>query len=156
MVEFIKADLTCMPQIKNESVDLIVCHATIRAINNRPLKAVKALSEFYRVLKKGGWLIIDDESPLPKLRRLRRKCKLSVGKPTSLWLSSSMANITQRYALKKLEFAAKIVGFKDIELQKFEGGWPSEEDMSEWREEMREMINRIDDEDLKAAFPKSG
>ena len=84
MVEFIKADLTCMPQIKNESVDLIVCHATICAVNNRPLKAVKALSEFYRVLKKGGWLIIDDESPLPKLRRLRRKCKLSVGKPTSL------------------------------------------------------------------------
>jgi len=89
------------------------------------------------------------------LRRLRRKCKLSVGKPTSLWLSSSMANITQRYALKKLEFAAKIVGFKDIELQKFEGGWLSEEDMSEWREEMREMINRIDDEDLKAAFQKA-
>ena len=44
MVEFIKADLTCMPQIKNESVDLIVCHATIRVVNNRLLKAVKALS----------------------------------------------------------------------------------------------------------------
>ena len=53
------------------------------------------------------------------------------------------------------EFAAKIVGFKDIELQKFEGGRLSEEAMSEWREEMREMINRIDDEDLKAAFQKA-
>ena len=155
MVEFIKADLTCMPQIKNESVDLIVCHATIRAINNRPLKAVKALSEFYRVLKKGGWLIIDDEYPLPKPSKIEEEVQVKRWQ-TSLWLSSSMANITQRYTLKKLEFAAKIVGFKDIELQKFEGGWLSEEDMSEWREEMREMINRIDDEDLKSAFPKSG
>lgn len=46
MVEFIEADLTCMPQIKSESVDMIVCHATICAVNNRPLRAVKALSEF--------------------------------------------------------------------------------------------------------------
>ena len=76
MVEFIKADLTCMPQIKNESVDLIVCHATIRAVNNRPLKAVKALSEFYRVLKKGGWLIIDDEYPLPKPSKIEEEVQV--------------------------------------------------------------------------------
>ena len=65
LVESMNADLTCMP-IESESVDLIVCHATICAVNDRPLKAVKALSEFYRTLKKGGWLIIDDEYPLPR------------------------------------------------------------------------------------------
>ena len=155
MVEFIKADLTCMPQIKNESVDLIVCHATICAVNNRPLKAVKALSEFYRVLKKGGWLIIDDEYPLPKPSKIEEEVQVK------RWQTyKSVAEIvdgehyTEIYP-EELEFTAKIVGFKDIELQKFEGGRLSEEAMSEWREEMREMINRIDDEDLKAAFQKA-
>jgi ubiquinone/menaquinone biosynthesis C-methylase UbiE len=36
------------------------------AVNDRPLKAVKALAEFYRILKKGGWLVIADEYPLSK------------------------------------------------------------------------------------------
>lgn len=56
---------------------------------------------------------------------------------------------------EELEFAAKLVGFKDVELQKFEVGSLSEKAMNEWREEMREMISRIDDEDLKAAFQKT-
>lgn len=41
-----EADLTDMLQIRSESVDLIVCRATICAVNDRPLKAVKALAEF--------------------------------------------------------------------------------------------------------------
>lgn len=56
---------------------------------------------------------------------------------------------------EELEFAAKLVGFKDMELKKFEGGPLSEEAMNEWREEMTEMINEIDDEDLKVAFRKA-
>ena len=120
MVEFIEANLTCMPQIKNESVDLIVCHATICAVNNRPLKAVKALSEFYRVLKKGGWLIIDDEYPLPKPSKLEEEVQVK------RWQTyKSVAELvdgehyTEIYP-EELEFAARLVGFKDIELQKFE------------------------------------
>ena len=76
LVEFIEADLTCMPQIESDSIDLIVCHATICAVNDRPLKAVKALVEFYRTLKNGGWLIIDDDYPLPKASQLEEEVQV--------------------------------------------------------------------------------
>jgi len=110
-VEFVEADLTCMPKMESESFDLIVCTATMCALNDRPLKAVKALSEYYRILKKGGCLIIDDEYP--------------------------------------------VVGFREIESQKFKGGPLSKEAMNEWKEIMPEMINKIGDEDLRTAFQKA-
>jgi ubiquinone/menaquinone biosynthesis C-methylase UbiE len=65
----IEADLTNMPQIESESFDLVVCAATIRALNDRPLKVLRGLKEFYRVLKKRGELVISDEYPLPKATR---------------------------------------------------------------------------------------
>jgi ubiquinone/menaquinone biosynthesis C-methylase UbiE len=155
LVEFIETDLTCMLQIESESVDLIVCHATICAVNNRPLKAVKALSEFYRTLKKGGWLIIDDEYPLLKASKPEEEVQVK------RWQTyKSIAELvegkhyTEIYP-EELEFAAKLIGFKDVELKKFEGGPLSEEAMNEWRQTMPEMIRKIDNEDLKVAFQKA-
>jgi len=155
LVEFVEADLTCMPQIESESVDLIVCHATICAVNDRPLKAVKVLSEFYRTLKKGGWLIIEDEYPLPRASKPEEEVQVK------RWQTyKAIAELvdgehyTEIYP-EQLEFAAKLVGFKDIELRKFEGAPLSEDVMSEWREVMPELINKIDDEDLKGAFRKA-
>jgi len=142
LVEFIEADLTFMPQIENESVDLIVCHATICAVNDRPLKAAKALSEFYRTLKKGSWLIIDDEYPLPKASKPEENVQVK------RWQTyKSIAELvegehyTEIYP-EELEFVAKLVGFKDTELKKFEGSPLSEESMNEWREGMPELINK--------------
>ncbi|MCL6579518.1 MAG: class I SAM-dependent methyltransferase [Candidatus Bathyarchaeota archaeon] len=155
LVEFVEADLTCMPQIESESVDLIVCHATFCAVNNRPLKAVKALSEFYRTLKKGGWLIIEDEFPLPRASKPEEEVQVK------RWqIYKSIAELvdgehyTEIYP-EELEFAGKLVGFKDIELRKFEGEPLSEDVMSEWREAMFKLINKIDDENLKQAFHKT-
>jgi ubiquinone/menaquinone biosynthesis C-methylase UbiE len=154
-VEFVKADLTGMPQIKSESVDLIVCHATMCAVNDRPLKAVKALAEFYRTLKKGGWLIIDDEYPLPKASKPEEEAQVK------RWQTyKAIAELvdgehyTEIYP-EELEFAVKLVGFKDVELRRFEGEPLSREVMEEWKEEMPKLINKIDDEDLKAAFGKT-
>ena len=155
LVDFIEADLTCMPQIESESVDLIVCHATMCAVNDRPLKAVKALSEFYRTLKKGGWLVIDDEYPLPKALKPEEEVQVK------RWQTyKSIAELVEgehytEIFPEELKFAAKLVGFKDAELKKFEGGPLSEEAMNEWREVMPELINKIDDEDLKGAFQKA-
>jgi hypothetical protein len=42
-----------------------------------------------------------------------------------------------------------------MEIQRFNSGPISREVMEEWREEMPELINKIDDEDLKAAFEKT-
>jgi SAM-dependent methyltransferase len=154
-VEFVKADLTDMPQIKSESVDLIVCHATMCAVNDRPLKAMKALAEFYRTLKKGGWLIIDDEYPLPKASRPEEEVQVK------RWQTyKAMAELvdgehyTEIYP-EELEFAVKLVGFKDIEMQRFNAGPLSIEVMEEWKEEMPKLISKIDDEDLKVAFERT-
>jgi SAM-dependent methyltransferase len=154
-VEFVKADLTNMPQVKSDSVDLIVCHATICAVNDKPLKAVKALAEFYRTLKKGGWLVIDDEYPLPKASKPEEEVQVK------RWQTyKAIAELvdgehyTEIYP-EELEFAIKLVGFTDIELQRFEGESLSKEVMEEWKEIMPQLISKIDDTDLKAAFEKA-
>jgi SAM-dependent methyltransferase len=155
LVEFVKTDLTNMLQIESESIDLILCHATMCAVNDRPLKAMKALSEFYRTLKKNGWLIIDDEYPLPKASKPEEEVQVK------RWQTyKAIAELvdgehyTEIYP-EELEFAVKLVGFKDIELQRFEGGPLSNEVMEEWKEVMPELVNKIGDEDLKAAFEKA-
>lgn len=155
LVDFVEADLTYMPQIESESIDLVVCYATMCAVNDRPLKAVKALSEFYRTLKKSGWLIIDDEYPLPKALKPEQETQVK------RWQTyKSIAELVEgehytEICPEELEFAAKLVGFKDIELKRFKGGPLSEEAMNEWREVIPEMIEKIDDEDLKLAFQKA-
>jgi len=152
-VDFVTADLTCIP-IKNGSIELIVCHATMCAINDRPLKAVKALSEFFRVIKKGGWLLIDEEYPLPKV--LTPKEEVQVKRWQTYKALAELVegdHYTEIYP-EELEFTAKFAGFKDIEWKSFEGGPLSEEVMNEWSEAMSKMLNEIDDEDLKAAFRK--
>jgi len=155
LVEFVKADLTNMPQIESKSVDLILCHATMCAVNDRPLRAVRALSEFYRTLKKNGWLIIDDEYPLPKASKPEEEVQVK------RWQTyKSIAELvegehyTEIYP-EELEFAVKLVGFRDIELQRFEGGPLLNEVMEEWKGVMPELVKKIGDEDLKVAFEKA-
>jgi len=152
LVEFVNADLTNMPQIENESIDLIVCHATMCAVNDRPLKAVKALSEFYRTLKKDGWLIIGDEYPLPKASKPEEE--VQVGRWQTYKAIAELVDgehYTEIYP-EELEFAVKLVGFRDIELQRFEGEPLLNEVMEEWKEVMPELVKKISDENLKAAF----
>ena len=49
----------------------------------------------------------------------------------------------------------KLVGFKDIELEKFEGSSLSKDAMNEWREMMPKIINKVEDKDRKIAFQKA-
>jgi len=155
LVEFVKADLTDMPQIESESVDLILCHATMCAVNDRPLKAVKALSEFYRTLKKNGWLIIDDEYPLPKASKPEEEVQVKRWQTYKAIAELVEGEHYTEIYPEELEFAVKLVGFRDTELQRFESGSLSNEVMEEWKEIMPELVNKIGDEDLKAAFEKA-
>ncbi|MFX0203860.1 MAG: class I SAM-dependent methyltransferase [Candidatus Hodarchaeota archaeon] len=152
-VDFVAADLTFIP-IRNRSIDLIVCHATMCAINDRPLKAVKALSEFFRVIKKGGWLLIDDEYPLPKVTTPKEEVQVKRWQTyKSLAELVEGEHYTEIYP-EELEFVTKLVGFKDIEWKRFEGAPLSQEVMNEWNEAISKMLNELDDEDLKVAFKK--
>jgi len=155
LVEFVEADLTCMPQVKSESVDLIVCHATICAVNDRPLKAVKALAEFYRTLKRDGWLVIDDEYPLPRASKPEEEVQVRRWQTYKAVAELVEGEHYTEIFPEELEFAAKLVGFKEIEWKKFKGPPLSEDAMKEWKEVMPEMINKIDDQELKDAFRKA-
>lgn len=152
-VDFIVADLTCIP-IKNGSIDLIVSHATICAINNRPLKAVKALSEFFRVVKQGGWLLIDDEYPLPKASTPKEEVQVKRWQTYKALAELIEGDHYMEIYPEELEFAAKFTGFKNVEWKRFKGGPLSEEVMNEWSEAMSKMLNELADEGLKIAFGK--
>lgn len=154
-VEFVKADLTGMRQIKSESVDVIVCHATMCAVNDRPLKALKALAEFYRVLKKGGWLIIADEYPLPKASKPEEEVQV-IRWQTYKAIAELVdgEHYTEIYP-EELRFAVQLVGFSDIELKRFGSEPLSKEVMEEWKEMMPELISKITDANLQAAFKKA-
>lgn len=78
LVTFVEADLSQMPQIKDDQVDIIVSTETICAINSFPCRVTRALSEFYRVLKEGGQIVLSDECPLPKPDLQKRKLRYEV------------------------------------------------------------------------------
>ncbi|MCC5909596.1 MAG: class I SAM-dependent methyltransferase [Clostridiaceae bacterium] len=60
----IKGDLSNLDFMDSESVDAIICNYTLSSVNQFPLRAVKAVKEFYRVLKPGGKLLINEEMPI--------------------------------------------------------------------------------------------
>ena len=53
---------------------------------------------------------------------------------------------------EELEFAAKLVGFMDIEWRRFEGGPLRKVTMEEWREVMLPLVNKIEDKETGKAF----
>lgn len=63
-VELREADIFDLASIEDGSIDIVNCHDTIVFLNPRPLKLLGALSEFRRVLKPDGLLLITSELPL--------------------------------------------------------------------------------------------
>ncbi len=152
LVQFVQANLTKMPQIGSGSFDIVVCTGTLCATNDRPLGAMRALAEFHRVLKEGGRLAIGEEYPLPRatrpeeeLQALRWNIYKAVAELTG------KGHYTEIYP-EEMEFAASLVGFKDIRWQRFEGGPIRKPTMDEWREVMISLAKRISDGRTREAF----
>lgn len=143
LVEFVRADLSEMPQVQSESFDLVVCTATMCAINDRPLRALRALSEYHRVLRKGGRLIIREEYPQP--RAIDPDDEVHVKRwqfYKAVAELSGEGHYTEIHP-EELQFAASLVGFRDIAWQRFEGGPIHENTMEEWREIMSSMVGGV-------------
>jgi ubiquinone/menaquinone biosynthesis C-methylase UbiE len=151
-VEFVQADLTSMPEIESERFDLVVCTATLCALNSRPLGALKGLAEFHRVLKKGGHLRISEEYPLPRATKPEEEVQVL---HWQLYKSVSelIGEDTWREIYpEELEFAAKLVGFTNIEWRRFDGGPLRKATMEEWREVLPPLVNKIEDEEARKAI----
>lgn len=114
-----RADLSQLDFLDDNSIDVIICNYTLSSVNQFPLRAVKALREFFRVLKPEGQLIIMDEMPIWSVenrdypywsQRLRVIKSISVLK--------AMAHFNEIHPLD-LEETLEVVGFKKIHYQEF-------------------------------------
>jgi SAM-dependent methyltransferase len=99
-VEFIKGYIEDIP-LENETIDVITSNCVINLCESKE----KALSEAYRVLKKGGRLAIAD---VVVLKDVPENIKQSV----EMWVGC----IAGALPVKEYEEILKKVGFKDIEI----------------------------------------
>lgn len=114
-----KGDLSNLHFIPSESIDFVICNYTLSSVNQFPLRAVKAVQEFFRVLKPDGTLIITEEMPIWAVdnrdyeywsKRLRIIKSISVLK--------AMAHFNEMHP-QDLEEALKLVGFKNLKRHEF-------------------------------------
>ena len=114
-----KGDLSDLHFIPSDSMDIVICNYTLSSVNQFPLRAVKALQEFYRVLKPGGSLIITEEMPIWSVdneayeywsKRSRIIKSISVLK--------AMAHFNEMHP-QDLEESLKLVGFRNIKKHEF-------------------------------------
>lgn len=153
IVQFVKADLADMPEIESYSIDIIACTDVLCMVEMCPLRSVRVLSEFRRVLKPGGELIIGEQVPTPKERVPKEQVW------TRRWqLVKAMKHLQEQRHLEEivpedLEFVLAISGFDSIRWAIFEG--KDFGDDVEWglRRTLR-TAEKLKDEPLRKAFVK--
>ncbi|MCD6578333.1 methyltransferase domain-containing protein [bacterium] len=111
------ADIGDIGFLKDESFDIIVLSSILSSINERPFKALKALTEVRRVLKRNGTLYIKEKiSTIGNKRKeylfynwyRSRKYALEA-------LSKNISHAKTHFYLDDLKFAVKNMGFKIID-----------------------------------------
>lgn len=151
LVTFIKADLSNMPQIATESVDLIVSARTISDINSYPCRLTKAIAEFYRVLKPRGRILLSDD--LPRWKALSEEevavTRWRIAKAISHLIGRPHGNEVHP---EDLEFLLNLVGFKECKWAIFKGEEISQRRISYFADKASELASEIDNEGLKKAF----
>lgn len=153
VVQFVKADLADMPQVESSSIDIIACTDVLCMIEGHPLRSVKVLSEFKRVLKPKGELIIGEQIPMPKATVPKEQVW------AKRWqLFKAMNHLLEQRHLEEiapedLEFCLATLGFNSIRWSIFEG--EDFGDSVEWG--LRRPLataKRLEDELLREAFTK--
>lgn len=152
LVTFVKADLSNMPEIKTESIDIVVSTRTVSDINRFPCRLLKVISEFYRVLRSGGRIVLSDECP--RLVPVSKEEEVAV----SRWnLAKAISHIigkphSHEVEPKDLEFMMELVGFGECEWAIFEGEEISERRIEHFANRAKEMASEIEDTKLKDAL----
>ncbi|MBM3239307.1 class I SAM-dependent methyltransferase [Candidatus Poribacteria bacterium] len=121
VVQFVKADLADMPQVQSSSLDIIACTDVLCMVEMRPLRSMKVLSEFKRMLKPEGKLIIGEQVPTPKATVPKEQVW------ARRWqLVKAMNHLLEQRHLEEitpedLEFCLATLGFDSIRWSIFEG-----------------------------------
>jgi len=152
LVTFVEADLSNMPQIESESIDVVISTRTISDINRFPCRLLKAISEFYRVLKEGGQIVLSDECP--RYKPLSEEEEVAVLR----WqLAKAISHLVGRphgneVEPDDLEFMMRLVGFRRCEWAIFEGDRVSERRIEHFVEKSSEMASKLSHIGLRKAF----
>jgi ubiquinone/menaquinone biosynthesis C-methylase UbiE len=155
LITFIRADLSSMPEISTESVDVIISTRTLADINSIPCRLTRALVEFRRILKPNGRVVLSDECPVLKARSAEESVAVArwqLAKAISHIVGGPHANEIEP---EDVEFTMKLTGFKDCRWAVFAGEEISERRINRFVERATEMTNGIEDLKLKNAFSEA-
>lgn len=152
LVTFVKVDLSNMPQIATESVDLVVSTRTISDINSYPCRLTRAIAEFYRVLKAGGRIILSDELPTWKASSKEEEVAVTrwqIAKAISHLIGRPHANEVEP---DDLEFVLSLAGFQECKWAVFEGEKIPQRRINYFVDKASKLTWQIDSKSLKKAF----
>ncbi|MEM1551678.1 MAG: class I SAM-dependent methyltransferase [Candidatus Bathyarchaeia archaeon] len=152
LVEFVKADLSNMPEIKSESIGVIISTRTLADINSSPCRLTKAITEFYRVLKPCGQVVLSDECPalIPTYKEEEVAVKRwQVIKALSHLIGRPHANEINP---DDLEFIMRLAGFKECRYAIFNGEKTQLRRMKHFEERAKELVSKLENLKLKDAF----
>jgi ubiquinone/menaquinone biosynthesis C-methylase UbiE len=152
LVNFARADLSKMPEIASESVDIVISTRTLADVNSLPCRLTRAITEFYRVLKPKGQAVLSDECPL--LVPSNQEEEVAVRR----WqLIKAVSHLTGRPHANEvepedLEFTMQLVGFRECRWASFSGDKISQERINHFSKSATELVTEIKDSTLKNAF----
>lgn len=148
-IEFIKADLASLSFIDDNSYDIIFAHHVISRINTRPLKAAQALYEFYRVLKPGSHLIINELYPLNHSQRNEYKNFIRLNKLKRMISIVLETNISSRIYPEDLAYILQKVGFEKTSIKAFQDQMFHIKLFESVKDEIKTGLEKIEDEKVK-------
>jgi len=152
-VELKQADIFDLSFIEDASMDVVNCHDTLVFLNDRPLRVLFALQEFYRVLKPGGYLLITTELPLnPENPQTRGEWeRWALLKSIYALLGETVSTEPDS---KELKNALEIMGFAVMEEKVFPG--KKNENyclpLQEGRENAEKALEKIQWDELKTPY----
>lgn len=150
LVTFIKADLSHLP-IKEGAIDLVISTRTLADIESFPCRAIRAMAEFHRVLKRGGKVVMSDECPvlLSSSAEEVAVIRWQLVKAISHFVGRPHAH---EIFPEDLQFALELVGFQKCEWKIFKGEKISERRINHFVTRSTEICDKIANPNLKQAF----
>lgn len=151
LVQFVQADMADLP-FPEASFDVVISTATLCAVNSKPLRAVKALQELYRVLKPGGWCVIKEEYPFyePPASHYRvqhQRWQLYKG-------ICELASLPHFHEIEPHDLinTLKLIGFTVVQWNRFEGFRLNDITMKEYYKDVNALIEQLDARQLRIAL----
>ena len=138
-----ETDIRDLSFLEDDSIDIVTCDQTLIFLETTPLRSLKALSEFRRVLRPDGWLFLTSETPVefsPETEGQWRRWNLS--KAIRALQGETWASEPR---LEETKEALRLLGFEIVD----EMVIPPERDtrfvpcIDEWREVMSSLIEEL-------------